>query len=106
MSEETKKFSDSDVLSEVCEQSAFAMHILGASRQALLDSKIAKDFGGKPPRSVMMHAMSRAIEEADMSALDHKKLMRGLISLCVFFLEDDDVDLALKIKADLIKTDK
>lgn len=106
MSEETKKFGSNEVLDELFEQSGYAIHLLGASRQALLDSKIAKDFNGKPPRHVVMHAVSRALTECEMPYLDHKKFLRGLISLCVFFLEDEDVNLALKIKAALLKSDK
>ncbi len=106
MSEESKKFGSNEVLDELLDQSGYAIHLLGASRQALLDSKIAKDFNGKPPRPVIMHAVSRALTECEMPNLDHKKFLRGLISLCVFFLEDEDVNLALKIKEDLLKSDK
>ena len=106
MSEETKKLGSDEVLNELFEQSGYAIHLLGAGRQALLDSKIAKDFNGKPPRPVTMYAVSRALTECEMPNLDHKKFLRGLISLCVFFLEDEDVNLALKIKEDLLKSDK
>ena len=106
MSEETKKFGSNEVLDELFDQSGYAIHLLGVGRQALLDSKIAEDFNGKPPRPVVMHAVSRALTECEMPQVDQKKLMRGLISLCVFFLEDEDVNLALKIKEDLLKSDK
>lgn len=106
MSEESQNFSQSEVFKELCDQSVYALRILGAGRQALLESKIASDFNGKPPRTVMMHAVSRALTEVNNANLDREKLMRGLISLCIFLLEDEDVDLALKIKADLLKTDE
>ena len=100
MSEESKKFNGNEVLAEVCEQSAYAMRLLGTSREALLDSKVGEQFGGKPPRPVMMHAMSKALTEVNLPDVDHKKFVRGLISALVFLLEDDDVNLALKIKED------
>lgn len=106
MSKQSKEFTHDDVFNEVYEQSAYAMRMLGASRQALLESHIGKEFGGKPPRAVMMHAMSRAMSECEMPGVDRKKLLRGLVSICVFLLEDEDVNLALRINEELRKTDK
>lgn len=105
MSEE-KKYTVSEVGDELCEQSEYAIRILGASRKALSDSKIGEDFNGRIPRPVIMHAVSRALTEVNMPSLDQKKFVRGLVSLCVFLLEDEDVNIALKIKEELGKTDE
>ena len=106
MSENSKNFSRNDVLTEVYEQSEYAIKILHASRDALFDSKLAKQFNGKPPRPVIMHALSRALTECNSPDIDYVKFHRGVISLCFFLLEDDDVNLALNLKAELRKTDK
>lgn len=103
MAEEIKP---NQVMTELCDQTSYAMRILGASREALNESSINKDFKGKVPRLIKMHAMSRALTECEMPDIDHKKFLRGLISVCVFLLEDDDVNLALKIKDDLLKSEK
>lgn len=97
MSAEKKKFTASEVGNEVCEQIEYAVNILKMGRTSLLDSNVGKGFDGKPPRSVIMHAVSRALTECDIP-VDLDKFHRGLISLCIFFLEDEDVTLALKIK--------
>lgn len=97
MSAEKKKFTASEVGDEVCEQIEYAITILKMYRESLIDSKVGKDFDGKPPRSVIMHAVARALTECDIP-VDLDKFHRGLISLCIFFLEDEDVTLALKIK--------
>lgn len=106
MSEESKKFGADEVFTEVLEQTTYALRLLGTSRQALLESNIGKQCEGKPPRLVMMHAISKAVTECDLLNFDHKKFLRGLISVCVYLLEDDDVNIALKIKQDLLDTDK
>ena len=99
------KFTVEQVGDEVCEQIEYAINILKMGRTSLLDSNVGKDFDGKPPRSVIMHAVARALTECDIP-VDLDKFHRGLISLCIFFLEDEDVTLALKIKDDLPKTDE
>lgn len=106
MSEETKNFSPKDVLTELYEQSEYAIRILRASRDALFESKVGKGFNGKPPRPVIMHAVSRALTDCKMPTLDYAKFHRGVISLCLFFLEDDDVNLALNLKKELRETDE
>lgn len=106
MSEETKNFNHKDVLTELYEQSEYAICILRASRDALFESKVGKEFKGKPPRAVIMHAVSRALTDCKMPALDYAKFNRGVISLCLFFLEDDDVNLALNLKKELRETDE
>ena len=102
---EKKKFTAEEVGDEVCEQIEYAIGLLSMGRQSLVDSNVGKDFDGKPPRSVLMHAVSRALTECDIP-VDREKFHRGLISLCIFFLEDEDVTLALKIKDDLRNTDE
>lgn len=102
----SKEFKPNEVMAELCDQTSYALDILGASREALNESNVGKDFKGKVPRSVKMHMMSRALTECVMPDIDHEKLMRGLISVCVFLLEDEDVNLALKIKTDLLDTGK
>ena len=99
------KFTAEQVGDEVCEQIEYAINILKMGRTSLLDSNVGKDFDGKPPRSVIMHAVARALTECDIG-VDLDKFHRGLISLCIFFLEDEDVTLALKIKDDLPKADE
>ena len=99
------KFTVEQVGDEVCEQIEYAINILKMGRTSLLDSNVGKDFDGKPPRSVIMHAVARALTECDIP-VDRDKFHRGLISLCIFFLEDEDVTLALKIRDDLPKTDE
>ena len=106
MSEETKNFSPNDVLTELYEQSEYAIKILRASRDALFESKVGKDFNGKPPRPIIMHAVSRALTDLNMPSIDYAKFHRGVISLCLFLLEDDDVNLALNLKKELRETDK
>lgn len=91
------KFTAEQVGDEVCEQIEYAINVLKMGRTSLLESNIGKEFDGRPPRSVIMHAVSRALTECDI-AVDLDKFHRGLISLCIFFLEDEDVTLALKIK--------
>lgn len=105
MSAEKKKFTVDEVHNEVCEQIEYAVDLLQMGRQSLLESNIGKDFEGKPPRSVLMHGIARALTECDIP-VDREKFHRGLISLCIFYLEDEDVTLALKIRDDLYKTDK
>ena len=105
MSEEKKKISADEVYNELSEQVDYAVKLLKDSREALVESHIGKDFKFKPPRAVIMHAISRALTEVDLP-VDYPKLHRGLISLCLFFLEDDDVSLALKIKHELRETDE
>lgn len=105
MSEESKNLSAKDVLTELYEQSEYAIRILRASRDALFESKVGKEFNGKPPRPVIMHALSRALTDCRMPDIDNEKFLRGLISLCLFFLEDDDVNLALNLKKELHETD-
>lgn len=105
MSAEKKKFTVEQVGNEVCEQIEYAIALLKAGRQSLLESNIGKDFDGKPPRSVIMHAVARALTECDIP-VNREKFHRGLISLCIFFLEDEDVTLALKIRDDLPKADE
>lgn len=105
MSEESKNLSAKDVLTELYEQSEYAIHILRASRDALFESKVGKEFNGKPPRPVIMHALSRALTDCNVPNLDYVKFHRGVISLCLFFLEDDDVNLALNLKKELRETD-
>ena len=99
------KFTVEQVGDEVCEQIEYAINILKMGRTSLLDSNVGKDFDGKPPRSVIMHAVARALTECDIP-VDRDKFHRGLISLCIFFLEDEDVTLALKIRDDLPKADE
>ena len=91
------KFTAEQVDDEVCEQIEYAINILKMGRTSLLESNVGKDFDGKPPRSVIMHSVARALTECDIP-VDLDKFHRGLISLCIFFLEDEDVTLALKIK--------
>lgn len=105
MSAKKKKFTESEVVDEVCEQIEYAIGILNMGRQSLLESNVGIDFKGKPPRSVIMHAIARALTEVDIGT-DLDKFHRGLISLCLFFLEDEDVTLALKLKGELKDTDK
>lgn len=105
MSAEKKKFTLHEVHNEVCEQIEYAIALLQVCRQSLLESNVGKDFEGKPPRSVLMHGIARALTECNIP-VDREKFHRGLISLCIFFLEDEDVTLALKIKDDLHKTDE
>lgn len=106
MSEESKNFTSSEIFGELISQSEYATRLLSLSRRALIDSNIGKDFNGKPPRAVIMHAVSRALTEVNMPNIDQKKLLRGLISLCISFLEDEDIRLAMRIKDELGKTDK
>lgn len=96
----------SKVFKELKDQLKYATGLLGVAREALFESKIAKQFNGKPPRLVIMHAVSRALTNCEMPDIDDKKFLRGLISLCLFYLEDKDVELALQIKEDLLKSDK
>lgn len=102
--EKKKKFTIDEVGEEVCEQIKYAIDVLKMGRQSLVESNVGKDFDSKPPRSVIMHAVSRALTELDIG-LDLAKFHRGLISLCLFFLEDEDVTLALKLKDELKDTD-
>ena len=99
------KFTAEEVGNEVCEQIEYAIAILKMGRTSLLESNVVKDFDGKPPRSVIMHAVARALTEIDIGT-DLAKFHRGLISLCLFFLEDEDVTLALKLKDELKDIDK
>lgn len=99
------KFTAEQVGDEVCKQIEYAINILKMGRTSLLESNVGKDFDGKPPRSVIMHAVARGLTECDIP-VDRDKFHRGLISLCIFFLEDEDVTLALKIKDDLPKADE
>lgn len=94
------------VFEELKEQLKYATGLLATARMALFDSKIAKQFNGKPPRPVIMHALSRGLTDCEMPDIDDKKFLRGLISLCLFYLEDKDVELALKIKEELSDTDE
>jgi len=105
MSVEKKKFTAHEVHNEVCEQIEYAVALLKTGRQLLLESNVGKDFEGKPPRSVLMHGIARALTECDIP-VDREKFHRGLISLCIFYLEDEDVTLALKIRDDLYETDE
>lgn len=106
MSQESNNFTRNQVIDELLEQTGYAIRLLQASRDALLESHIGKEFDGKPPRPVIMHAVSRALTDCTMPQVDYKKLHRGIISLALFFLEDEDVNIALKIKSDLHDTDK
>lgn len=105
MSAEKKKFTADEVGEEVCEQIEYAISILKMGRQSLIESNVGKDFDGNPPRSVIMHAVARALTEIDIG-VDLAKFHRGLISLCLFFLEDEDVTRALKLKDELKDTDE
>lgn len=100
------KVKTNELFDELDEQLRYATRILGTARLALFESKIGKQFGGKPPRPVIMHALSRGLTDCEMPDVDDKKFLRGLISLCLFYLEDKDVELALKIKEELSDTDK
>lgn len=99
------KFTVEQVGDEICEQIKYTINILKMGRTSLLESNVGKDFDGKPPRSVIMHAIARALTEIDIG-VDPAKFHRGLISLCLFFLEDEDVTLALKLKDEVKDTDK
>lgn len=106
MSQESNNFTREQVIDELLEQTAYAVRILRAGRDALLESHIGKEFDGKLPKPVLMHAVSRALTDCIMPQVDYKKLHRGIISLTLFFLEDEDVNIALKIEDDLRETDK
>mgnify|MGYP003293528365 CR=1 FL=1 len=101
MAEESRNFSAEDVMSQLLEQTKYAINMLHASREALFESKIGDDFNGKVPRPVIMHAISNALTECKMPGLDYDKFNRGVISLCLFFLEDEDVNIALKMREGL-----
>ena len=102
---EKMNFTPKQVIDEVLEQTDYAVKTLRASREALFESNVGEDFKGKVPRPVVMHAISRALTEVKLPGLDYDKFHRGILSLVLFFLEDDDVNLALKIKKELKDTD-
>ena len=102
----SENISSNELFDELKEQMRYATGLLGTARHALFESKIGKQFGGKPPRPVIMHALSRGLTDCEMPDVDDKKFLRGLISLCLFYLEDKDVELALKIKEELSDTGK
>lgn len=106
MSQESNHFTHDQIIDELLEQTAYAIRMLSASRDALLESHIGKEFNWKVPKPVIMHAVSRALTDCIMPQVDYKKLHRGIISLVIFFLEDEDVNIALKIKKELCETDK
>ena len=106
MSEESKNFSQHQVFHDLLVDTQYAVRTLRTSREALSESKIGNDFGGKVPRAVVMHSMSRALTECKLPELDYDKFHRGVIALCLFFLEDDDMNLALKVKNGLMDIDK
>lgn len=104
MSEESKGTPACKVLDDLVDDVQYAVDILRIGKAALLDSNIGKSFHGKPPRAVIMHAVSRALTSPEVDSFDSDKFRRGVIALCLFFLEDEDVNLALKIKNELNDT--
>lgn len=92
-----------EILEELKEELKYATLVLGTGREALIESKIGKGFDGKPPKLVTMHALSHSLAACDLPNLERDKFIRGLIALCVFYLEDEDVSLALKLKEELDK---
>lgn len=106
MTKESEEFSAKQVMEDLVEDVKYATAVLGAGRAALLESNIGKSFNGKPPRVVMMHAISRALTSPEVESLDSDQFRRGVIALALFYLEDEDVNLALKIKDELLDADK
>lgn len=100
MSDNAKKITSNKVFRDLLEELPYAIELLCASRDSLLESHIGKSFDGKPPRSVIMHAVSRALT-SDLVPIDRTKFTRGVTALCLYLLEDEDVNLALKLKDDL-----